>query len=253
MTLPPRIEFLGRDFDPLTMAEAKAWLAGRRAADRFAYVVTPNVDQVVRLHGGEVPAGPWTLADLVLCDSRVLGHLARWCGLDLPVVPGSDLTAALLDEVAQAGDRILVIGGAENALGALGRRYPRLTFVHHRPPMGLRGDAAARRACVAAAAAADARFILLAIGTPQQEIVAEEMKRAGSVTGTALCIGASVDFLTGAQRRAPLLVRRLSLEWAWRLFGQPRRLWRRYLVEGPAIVPLVLAWRRAQPNRRQRP
>ncbi|WP_263973958.1 WecB/TagA/CpsF family glycosyltransferase [Sphingomonas aliaeris] len=54
-----------------------------------------------------------------------------------------------------------------------------------------------------AAAAANARVILLAVGAPQQEMLAREMAQDGTVSGTALCIGASIDFIVGAQRRAP--------------------------------------------------
>jgi UDP-N-acetyl-D-mannosaminuronic acid transferase (WecB/TagA/CpsF family) len=60
-------------------------------------------------------------------------------------------------------------------------------------------------------------------------------------TGVGLCIGASLEFLTGAKRRAPLWLQRLGLEWLFRLLTEPRRLWRRYLVEGPRIF--VLWWR----------
>lgn len=60
--------------------------------------------------------------------------------------------------------------------------------------------------------------------------------------GTALCVGASTDFLLGTQQRAPGIVQRLSLEWAWRLLSDPRRLAHRYLVEGPAIFPMAWRW-----------
>jgi exopolysaccharide biosynthesis WecB/TagA/CpsF family protein len=63
-------------------------------------------------------------------------------------------------------------------------------------------------------------------------------------TGTALCIGASLDFITGRERRAPMLLQRLSLEWAYRLFSAPRRMWRRYLVEGPRVFMMAAKFRR---------
>ena len=59
-----------------------------------------------------------------------------------------------------------------------------------------------------------------------------------------LCVGASLDFLAGAERWAPVLVQWAGLEWAWRLAQNPRRLWRRYLVDDLAIIGLL--WREAQ-------
>ena len=67
---------------------------------------------------------------------------------------------------------------------------------------------------------------------------------AGDATGCGLCIGASLDFITGRQRRAPRVVQRLGLEWAHRLASQPGRLWRRYLVDGPKIFRLARRWHR---------
>jgi N-acetylglucosaminyldiphosphoundecaprenol N-acetyl-beta-D-mannosaminyltransferase len=52
----------------------------------------------------------------------------------------------------------------------------------------------------------------------------------------ALCVGATVDFLVGKQKRAPVFMQQARLEWMHRLFSNPRRLWRRYLLEGPWIL-----------------
>ena len=63
--------------------------------------------------------------------------------------------------------------------------------------------------------------------------------------GIAFCVGAALEFITDQQKRAPALVRRLRLEWAHRLVTNPRRLWRRYLLEGPAIFLLTYRWRKS--------
>ena len=243
----PRVEFLGLGFDAWSHGQVADWLAARGAASRYAYLVTPNVDHLIRL--ADAPAAvrrAYDEAELVLCDSRVLARLAGWAGVWLPVVPGSDLTALLFARLLGPGDRVCLIGGGEGDGAALEALHPGVTVVQHRPPMGLMGDAAARARAVEAAVAARARVTLFAVGSPQQELLAHDMAARGDARGTALCIGASTDFLLGRQRRAPRLVQRLSLEWAWRLLTNPRRLARRYLVEGPAIVPMAWRWRRAR-------
>jgi len=127
--------------------------------------------------------------------------------------------------------------------------YPHLRFVHVAAPMGLAKDPAARKAVGEAAIAAEARIVLLAVGAPQQEMIARELKATGTARGTALCIGASIDFLTGVQTRAPRIVQQAGFEWAWRLATSPRRLFRRYLVEGPAIFAIAWKWRNRQRSR----
>lgn len=245
--LPARIEFLGIGFDPRTPEQVHAWLAARDAASPYAYVVTPNVDHMVRLT--EAPAAvreAYDRADLCLCDSRVLGRLGRWAGVELGLVPGSDLSAELFARLLRPGDGVCLIGGREGDAGRLAALYPGLAITQHVPPMGLRGDPVARAAAVDAAVASGARITLFAVGSPQQELLAREMAERPDARGTALCIGASVEFLLGTQRRAPRAMQRAGMEWAWRLLTDPRRLAKRYLVEGPAIFPQVWRWRRAR-------
>lgn len=242
-----RVRFLDLGFDAMDFAAVLRWLGERGPDSPFAYVVTPNVDHMVRLEDAppEVRAA-YEEADLCVCDSRVLSRIAGWYGVRLPVVPGSDLIGAAMADVFAPGDRLCLIGASRATADALEALHPGIVIVQHSPPMGLRSDAAARAAAIEVAAAARARAVLLAVGAPQQELLAHEMRLSGRVRGTALCIGAGIDFLVGAQSRAPRIVQRANLEWAWRLMREPRRLWRRYLVDGPAIFPIVRRWARAQ-------
>lgn len=246
-----RRAFIGIDFDPLDTDAAVAWLMRITSETPFRYVVTPNVDHLVRLEalGEQEPLGRelWQAyrgAALTLCDSRVLARLARFYDIALPLAPGSDLTVRLFAEVAQPGDRIAIIGGDAALLAALRARYPGLDLIQHIPPMGMLQNPTAIEAAVTFGRDSRARFLLLAVGSPQQEVLAARIAQAGGAYGCALCIGASLDFITGRQRRAPLAVQRLGLEWAHRLASQPGRLWRRYLIDGPRIFRLAHRWHR---------
>ena len=242
-----RIPFVGVGFDRLTMAEVLARLSAVTAGTPYGYVVTPNVDHVVRL---DDPVQARELkhlyegADLSLCDSRIIAHLARLRGMTLPVVPGSDLTTTLFHEVIKAGDRIAVIGGDTDMVADLGRRYPGVALLHYEPPMGLRRNELARVEAAQFIAEANARFTFIAVGSPQQEMIAGAVRAFPQATGMALCIGASLDFITERQRRAPRIMQKLSLEWVHRLASDPKRMWRRYLVEGPRIFLLAARHRR---------
>jgi exopolysaccharide biosynthesis WecB/TagA/CpsF family protein len=240
-------DFLGVSFDRLDMAAAEAWLADRAPDAPFAFVITPNVDHVVKLDAAPADAEirkAYAGAALRLCDSRIVAKLGRMRGIDLPVVPGSDLTANLVTRIAEAGDRLCLIGGDAAMLADLRALRPDLDIVQHIPPMGMLGKPDAMAEAAAFVRDAQARFILLAVAMPQQEILALRVAQAGGATGTGLCIGASLDFLTGRKARAPLWMRRASLEWLHRLLSEPGRLWRRYLVEGPRIFLLTMRWRR---------
>jgi exopolysaccharide biosynthesis WecB/TagA/CpsF family protein len=239
-------EFLGIRFDLISMEQVLRRLSQVTGEMPYSYLVTPNVDHLVRLHENDQTTRSlkplYDGADLCLCDSKVLHLLGKLRGVDLPVVPGSELTALMLDRVVRAGDRIAVVGGDSELLTGLRSLYPQVEFVQHSPPMGLRTNAAARRSAAAFIANSGARFSFIAVGSPQQEMIAAEAKSFPDARGTALCVGASLEFVTGKVKRAPRLIQRLSLEWTHRLLSDPRRLWRRYLVEGPRIFLLTYRW-----------
>ena len=243
-------EFLGLRFDLLDEGQALAAVHDFAAGDRFAYVVTPNVDHVVRLHGQSLNRSLWAAYDgaaLVLCDSRILRSLAGLSGLELDLVTGSDLTARLLASLDQPCGAA-VIGGDEALLRELRARFPKLVWDWHAPPHGVLHDPAAQQAIVEFVEGCPARLFFMAIGSPQSELVCRLIADRRNAHGVGLCIGASLEFLTGAKARAPQLMQRVGMEWLFRLASEPGRLWRRYLVEGPRIFKIWWRWRFSSPR-----
>lgn len=236
-------EFLGLRFDLLDAEAARRCIVSL-VADGFSYVVTPNVDHIVRLDRASDTSlqDAYDGAALCLCDSRILARLARLSGLCLPVVPGSDLTWDLLG-FALEGGRLAVVGGDAGLHQKLASRYPRFDWIFHAPPMGLEQNVAAREAVIGFVEVSAADVTLFAVGSPQSELLCREIAVRGRARGTALCIGASLEFLVGAKRRAPAWMQRAGLEWLFRLLSEPRRLWRRYLVDGPKIFSVWHRWK----------
>lgn len=215
--------------------------AGSFGVDRYGYVVTPNVDHMIRFHESASFRALYAQATYVLLDSRIAALLFRLVhGVRVPVCTGSDLTAALLTDVIAPSDRVVLIGGSEEQVQRLERQFGLQDLRHHNPPMGFIDDARAVERCLEfIEAASPFRFCLIAVGSPRQEMVAQRLAERGRARGLALCIGASIDFLTGAERRAPRWIQRLGLEWMFRLVQNPRRLAWRYLVRGPKFFAYV--------------
>jgi exopolysaccharide biosynthesis WecB/TagA/CpsF family protein len=208
---------------------------------RYGYVVTPNVDQIIRLSENADFRDCYAHAAVVLLDSRILAALFRFRqGFRLPVTPGSDAVAGLFATVIQPEDCIVLVGGSSSQAADLARIYGLRKLRHIDPPMGFIRDPQAVEECLAGIeSCAPFRFCLLAIGSPQQEIIARALGRRGAARGLALCIGASVNFLTGAEQRAPRWMQRLHAEWLFRLLQNPRRMAHRYLVRGPRILVVL--------------
>jgi exopolysaccharide biosynthesis WecB/TagA/CpsF family protein len=161
-------------------------------------------------------------------------------GLRVRVCPGSDLTAVLFRELLRADDRVVLIGGSAAQAQRLAADHGLRDLRHHCPPMGFSRDPAAVEACLQfIEQASPFRYCLIAVGCPQQEAVAAMLKSRGRARGLGLCIGASINFLTGVERRAPRWLQRAHLEWLFRLLSEPGRMAKRYLVRGPRVFWLL--------------
>jgi N-acetylglucosaminyldiphosphoundecaprenol N-acetyl-beta-D-mannosaminyltransferase len=210
-------------------------LAESFGQERFGYVVTPNVDHLVRFNEDEVFRGHYQTADYVLLDSRFAAYALRIVkGIRLRVCTGSDLTAALFSSIVEPSDRIVIIGGSEEAARAIAEIYRLTNLRHYNPPMGFAQNLKAVDTCLHfIESQSPFRFCFLAVGSPQQEALAALLQARGIARGLALCVGASLNFLTGSEKRAPSWVQNMALEWLFRLAQDPKRLARRYLVRGP--------------------
>lgn len=207
----------------------------------YAYVVTPNVDHLIRFCDDAAFRDLYRTAEFVLLDSRFLAYVLRVsAGLRLPTCPGSDVTAQLFEKVIAPEDKLVVVGGTNEQAQILAERYGLRGLRHLNPPMGFIHDPEAVEACLQFIEnESPFRFCLLAVGCPQQEFLAKVLQTRGRARGLALCVGASINFLTGSERRAPKWMQNAGFEWFYRLLHNPGRLAKRYLVRGPRIFFLL--------------
>lgn len=211
---------------------------GRR---RFGFVVTPNADHVLRLHDDSHFRSLYAQAQYVLLDSRLIAHLLRFVrGKEMPVCTGSDLVANLFEKIIARDDKLVIVGGSEAQADALREKFGLRNLAHYNPPMGFIKDPdEVEKTLQFVESHSPFRFCLLAVGAPQQEIVAQRLRERRIAKGLALCIGASVNFITGQEKRAPRWMQKFGLEWLYRLMQNPRRLASRYLVRGPRLFKLL--------------
>jgi len=230
------------NIDDYDLAGALQVVAGF-GTERYGYLVTPNVDHIIRQHDDHGFRALYAQAAYVLLDSRFLAHTVALLKRQyFKVCQGSDLTTKVLSNVVKPFDAVVLVGGTAQQAQALRERFGLQAVEHINPPMNFIRDVAAVESCLQAIEAASPfRFCFLAIGSPQQEIIAQKLKERGRARGLALCVGAAVNFLTGIEKRAPQWMQHLGFEWLFRLMQDPRRMAKRYLVRGPRIF--LLLWR----------
>ena len=236
-------DFLGTRFMPLTLEQTQDFVAQRSEISKFKYVVTPNVEHIVRMWRETKTYKPlYDGAWLSVCDSRILEILAKLSGIPLSPVPGSDLTARLFQHEIKTDEPVNVIGADQEIIDTLRRDFGLTHLNHHEPPWGLKNKPEAIAVCAEFIAAHPARFTFICVGSPQQEMVAQAIEARGDCTGIGLCVGASLEFLAGRVKRAPKWMQKARIEWLHRLASEPKRLWKRYLLEGPKIFWIWLRW-----------
>lgn len=235
-----RHKFVGAFFDHIGLADVLASIERGRNSPGFRYVVTPNVDHVVRLARQPEYARFYEKAWLSLCDSMPIKLAARLKGLDLPRVTGSDLTLQLFKQVIKAGDRLTLVAPSMAVVEELRTQYPALNIRAHVPALGVLNMPEELERCVTFAAVEPADFVFLAIGSPQSEAIAFQLSQDERASGTCLCIGAALEFLTGMKQRAPRWMSNLGLEWLHRLASDPKRMWRRYILSIPTFARLIV-------------
>lgn len=244
---PRTREFLGIEFallNPQTLFN-RVVEEGYRAPD-FSYLVTPNVDHLVRLNSDKTLQPYYDEAWLNVSDSRILEILAGFSNIELPACPGSDLTAQIFEKALKPEDLVTIIGADEKIVEIISAKYGLKNVKHYAPPMGLKHKPDEVKKAAEFIKANPARFHFICVGSPQQEMVALAAKNMGGAIGIGLCVGASLDFLAGFAQRAPHWIQNMRLEWLHRLLSEPKRMWKRYLIEGPRIFTIWLRWKSNQ-------
>ena len=249
-----RVCVFGIEIDSLTMRQAVARVAGWINSDErlCRYVVTPNVDHIVRLREDGPFRETYGHAALVLVDGKPVAAAARFLGETIPeTVSGSDLVPEIFEHFSHhepKGVTVFLLGAgpgvAERAAERIHATWPGVRVVGTlSPDFGFERD---RRTCeeiCAAIAKTGAELLVIGLGCPKQELWVRQYAQRLPVK-VALCVGAAIDFLAGEKRRAPPWMRRLALEWFHRVLTEPRRLGKRYLQDA-VLFPLcvVKEWR----------
>lgn len=194
---------------------------------------TLNLDHCVKLRRSKPFRDSYSSARFVTADGAPVALLARILGsTTIRRVTGADLVEPLCDMSAREGFRVFLFGTTQPVLDVaaaeLRARHPGLQIVGMlSPSRAFTPDSPEAEEALAAIRASGADLCLVALGAPKQELFAA--RATTEVEGCGfVCIGAALDFIAGAQVRAPEIFRRAGVEWAWRLATNPVRMGRRY-------------------------
>ena len=236
----PRYNVLGVGVSAVSLDQARQLVLETRDRRRPGYVCATGVHGVSEAQRDPAVRQALNTAWLNVPDGMPLVWLGRWLGhRQVTRVYGPDLMLAVCDAGRAAGFTHYFFGGApgvpERLRDRLTQRFPGLRVVGAMAPpfRPLTLDEAATWRAEVAAKRPDVLWV--GLSTPKQELF---MAAQGPQldAGVLIGVGAAFDFLSGRVRQAPRWLQRSGLEWLFRLAVEPRRLWRRYLVNNPLFL-----------------
>ena len=217
-------------------------------------IFTPNVDHVVLADSDERFRRAYRRASLSFADGVPLVWTSRLLGKKIPEkLSGSDMLLPIVQLAAEQHWSVYLLGGQPTAAAIAASRLQEMCGVHvvgvDESFVSADGSHANDRAVIERIKAAKPDVLFVALGTPKQELFIARWLHELKPT-VCIGVGATLDFISGHQSRAPRWVSNAGLEWAYRLVRDPRRLWRRYLIRGPRFIGIL--WRTARLLRAQR-
>lgn len=210
------------------LADLEACLREHRG---FA-VATLNLDHLVKMRRDARFADAYRAQTHVVADGNPVVWLRALMGRPVALVPGSELIAPLAALAARMAVPVALYGSDQATLDLAADRlvaaHPGVQIAARiAPAFGFDPMGPVAEADLARLAAAGARLVFVALGAPRQEGLAARGRTLQPALGF-VSIGAGLDFIAGRQMRAPLWMRRIAMEWVWRMASHPRRLARRY-------------------------
>ncbi len=233
----------GIKFHNITKKELRDYLFDPHREDlEKLYIVTPNVDFIVRAEKDEIFKEIINEADLSLCDSAVIYKTSKFLkGKKLKdVITGFDVTSMLLERAELRKEKIYLLGSTEEnvlaAAKAIDDKYKDLTVAGFSSGFfDIENDSPE---IVKKINDSGANYLLIGMGSPRQELWSSKYKKDLNVS-YIISIGGLFDIFSNKTKRAPKAFQKLGLEWFWRFICEPRRLWRRYFVEDMVYFKLL--------------
>ncbi|MGY2002136.1 WecB/TagA/CpsF family glycosyltransferase [Blastococcus sp. SYSU DS1024] len=242
-----RIQVGGLPIDVLTEDQVVERVRAALVFGQGGWIATPNVDHLRRASRDPLLARLISSADISVADGAPVVWAARLAGRPLPTrVTGADLLWSLSAAAAEDGRSIFLLGGApgvpDRAAEALQAAYPGLKVVGAcSPPLGFEHDPEELGKCREMLLSAQPDIVFVGLGFPKQEHLIEAFT---SLLPSAwwLGCGAALPFAAGELSRAPRWMGSVGLEWLYRLAHEPRRLFRRYVLEDAPYALVLLSW-----------
>ena len=235
-----RISILNVDIDNITQNELLKRL------DK-GVLVTPNVDQIVKMQYDKEYYDIVKSAEWCVCDSKILYLSAKLLGTPLPeAIPGSSFFPAYYEyHKNDENCKIFLLGAmdgvAQKAMDCINKKVGRQMVVGaYSPSYGFEKKQDENEQIYRLINESGANVVLVGVGCPKQEKWIDKHKAQMPGVDIWMALGATIDFEAGNIKRAPMIWRKLYMEWFYRFLQEPKRMYKRYFIDDPKFFWFLL-------------
>ncbi|MBO3459844.1 WecB/TagA/CpsF family glycosyltransferase [Aetokthonos hydrillicola Thurmond2011] len=214
---------------------------------RSGVVFTPNVDHLMKLQKDSEFLEAYSISDYKVCDSQILIYASRFLGNPLKEkISGSDFFPDFYNYHRKNENiKIFLLGAREGvattAQTKINKKVGRDIIVGtYSPPFGFEKNEEECQKILKMINSSGATVLAIGLGAPKQEKWLYKYKNELSSIKIFMALGATIDFEAGNIKRAPKWMSQIGLEWLFRLVSEPKRLWKRYLIDDIFFFFLIL-------------
>lgn len=209
---------------------------------QHAFVCFANVHMVIEAHNDPSFQRVLDEATLVLPDGKPVAMACRWLHKRKQErISGMDFMPALLQKAHELKARIFLYGSTDEVLKKIERRiktdFPQAVFAGAISPPFRQLTDEEIKAHISQINESDVHFVLVALGCPKQE--KWMAKNYSAVNAVLLGLGGAFPVTAGVQKRAPVWMQKMALEWLFRLIQEPRRMFKRYFYTNLYFIGLL--------------
>lgn len=244
-----RMRFMNTYIDNITLKETLCYIEECIKKHTVGQVILLNVDQIVRLEWDSYFKEICENSELLLVDGHPLLWIAKLYRRPIrQKICGSDLTPVLCREASRMGYSVFFLGAApgvaEKAAKIMQEKYSGLKVAGtYSPPRGFEKDEKEIKKINRILLESKSDILFVGMGAPKQEIFVYENMHEYKIP-ISVSVGATIDFIAGVQKRAPVWMRRIGFEWLYRLLREPRRMFERYILNDTKIFRLAWKYRK---------
>ena len=210
-------------------------------------LVTPNVDQIVKMQYDKEYYDIVKKAEWCVCDSKILYLSAKLLGTPLPeAIPGSSFFPAYYEyHKNDENCKIFLLGAmdgvAQKAMDRINKKVGRQMVVGaYSPSYGFEKKQDENEQIYRLINESGANVVLVGVGCPKQEKWIDKHKAQMPGVDIWMALGATIDFEAGNIKRAPIIWRKLYMEWFYRFLQEPKRMYKRYFIDDPKFFWYLL-------------